>query len=190
MTEYKATRITQQFEKTFDDGNTSYSFKTEATGDNWIRANKNRYPGIVEKGNIVDLVTSEGQKRGSQVKTIYCDSVVLSAGQQSQSKDFGGGFKAPPQKAEQSYGASTQACIHYQSSRKDAIEYLKLVVGSNAVKLPEAPAKRLKVLDALLDSFVAGFYTDIETLGAVKRISQEDEAVPEEAAKGDDDNDD
>lgn len=188
MGEYKATRVTQQFEKTFDDGNTSYSFKTEATGDDWIRAGKSRHPGVVEKGNIVDLVTSEATKRGG-TKTVYCDSVKLSEGNKQEGRGFGNGFQAPPQAPKSGdYKASTESCIHYQSSRKDAIEYLKLVVGSNAVKLPEAPAKRLKVLDAMLDSYVSGFYTDIGTLGALKRVSQEEDDVPAEApAKEDDD---
>lgn len=194
MPEYKSTRITRQTEKTFDDGNISYSFQAEATGQTWIRAGKERYKGTVEVGNLVDLTTSTAQKRGATSPTTYCDKVVLVSGTQS-AADNSGGFGAGGFKAQATGNAGQtgydvrQTAIQYQSARNAAIEYLKLVVGSNALKLPESPAKRLKVLDSVLDGYTAQFHTDVDTQGAVKRVSQEEETeVPTAAAtKGEDD---
>lgn len=188
MAEYKATRITRQTSKTFDDGNTSYSFQTEATGQTWIRAGKERYAGIVEEGNVVDLITSTAQKRGAQSPTTYCDKVSLVSGKAPPAGDGsfgGGGFKGAS--SAQGNGLSTSQHIQYQAARNAAIEYLKLVVGSAALKLPEAPAKRLKVLDSVLDGYTAQFYTDVDTQGALKRVSQEEETPPVAETKGEDD---
>lgn len=196
MAEFKATRITRQTSKTFDDGNTSHSFQTEATGTAWIRAGKERYAGIVEEGNVVDLTISTAQKRGATSPTTYCDKVSLIAGTAATGSAAGfgaGGFKAGA--AASGAGQATgydqrQQSIQYQSARNAAIEYLKLVVGSTALKLPEAPAKRLKVLDSVLDGYTAQFYTDVDTQGALKRVSQEEETTPPAKAddtKGDDD---
>ena len=185
MANFKLTQVTKQFEKTFDDGNTSYSFKTEATGDMWIRAGKERYAGIVEEGNLVNLTTSEAKKRGSDVITVYCDKVELAqaASKPAQAK---GAASAPS-----GDWANRQSSIEYQSARNAAIDYLKLVVGSNAIKLPEAPAKKLKALDVILDAYTAQFYTDVALLGALKRVSQsedkDEQDVPSKSATPEDD---
>ena len=114
-------------------------------------------------------------------------------------------------------GGSTdarQSHIHYQSSRKDAIEILKLLTQQDALPLSSAKtkageAKRYEEIMALVDKITVQFFHDAETLrklesvvdaGADEKVvgklpedSDDDEGDDEEEADdegGDDESDD
>lgn len=184
MTNYAKVTVTKVTSKTFDDGNVSNSFQTSGTGAVWLRGGKNRHAGVMEQGNVVDIETSvKGQ-------TTYLNSAVLVSGAGSaQSGSWGGAAKpAAAATAYAGYDSNRQSSIEYQSARNAAIEYLKLAVGSEAIKLPEKPAAKLKAMDALLDAYTSQFYTDVAKLGAVKRAAGgDDEEDTATTAKEEDD---
>lgn len=78
----------------------------------------------------------------------------------------------------QSLGSRDES-IRYQSSRKDALEMVTLLLANGAVKLPENAAKRAGVIEALVDRFTASYFEDIGDLGALDRA----EPVEKEAAE-------
>jgi len=188
MVDKYTTKVTKRYAKTFDDGGTSHSFRTEATGDTWLRANKNEFKGVMDEGNTVEIEVERTTARGGK-ENVYLNSAKLVSGGAAKPAagaaaggGNGGGGRGH-------YSDATQQAIQYQAARNSAIEYLKLVVGANACKLPEKEASRLKALDALLDSYTAQFYADTSTLGAVKRAvgDEEEEVKAETEAGGEDD---
>lgn len=81
--------------------------------------------------------------------------------------------------------SNRQNSIEYQSARKDAIAFLGVALGVEAVKLPAKQADKLDALDALLDAYTSQFFSDIAVLGAVARVTanetpQEDAQTEEE----------
>lgn len=80
---------------------------------------------------------------------------------------------------------SRDASIQYQSSRKDALVMVDLLIKTGALKLPEAPAKKAGVIEAAVDRFTAIYYEDIEQLGALARTPPDApaEAKPAKVAK-------
>lgn len=78
----------------------------------------------------------------------------------------------------------TDESIRYQSSRKDALAMVAILVQSGALKLPEAPAKKAGVIEAAVDRFTAIYFEDIEQLGALARTPPDAPAEkPAKAAK-------
>lgn len=78
----------------------------------------------------------------------------------------GGGFKPRFQKDEgkdaywknrEERDVKVQERIQFQSARNSAIAFLDVLLKNNAVKLPEAPAKRYDVVAALLDEITERF---------------------------------
>lgn len=79
----------------------------------------------------------------------------------------GGGYKPDPKREES---------IHYQSSRKDAIEVAKLMQDAGVLKLGAKADLKEGLLLAKIDELTAKFMADIADQGAVKRFnSQADE---------------
>lgn len=79
---------------------------------------------------------------------------------------------------------STQASIHYQSSRNAAIEVLKLLVETKSLPVSSAQtkageAKRYEEIMALVDKLTVRFYVDTETQRILKTVTDEG-AVEEE----------
>ncbi len=66
-----------------------------------------------------------------------------------------------------------EASIHYQSSRKDAIAVLTVLVENGLVSLGTKKAEKEAVFLAKLDILTAQFHEDIGTLGAVTRVGEQ-----------------
>ena len=79
--------------------------------------------------------------------------------------------------------ADRDASIQYQSSRKDAIEFVGLILKADAVKLPAKQADKLESLEALVDHYTSKFLTDIGTQGAVSRAAGEENSPTDDTAK-------
>jgi len=148
----KTGKVTNVYVKEFDDGK-SVSFRL-AGDEKFYRCGKKRFEGILEKGNTVEFeYTSINDSAAKLVGT-----PKLAAG-----KPAGGGGSAS------SGGSSTSNDIHYQSSRKDAVEFLKAALSVGAIKLPAKESGKLEALEKALDHYTAAFYADVETKGAVAR---------------------
>jgi hypothetical protein len=165
-----STKVTRVVEKQFDDGNWSYSFQTQQTGSEWLRGGKNRFKGIMEEGNTVEITTNETKNRQGKT-TVYLEAATLVVGPAAAKTSA-----SVPSSAHEAGTLTTQSKIEYQAARNSAIEYLKLVVGSSAAKIPEAQAAKLKALDAYLDHYTAQFFADTQTAAAAGRAVAKVEA--------------
>lgn len=76
-------------------------------------------------------------------------------------------------------GSTRDASIQYQSSRKDAIALVDVLLRAAAIKLPAKEAMKLEAVEALVDGYTASFFNDIGTLGAVARATGSDTAQEE-----------
>lgn len=155
------------YPKTFPGKPETYSIKID--GDPiYYRSGTNRFAGIAESGNRVTFMATPN----ADGKSARIDSPVTLVA-------------APPPAAASgtpALGGDRQNNIVYQSSRKDAIELVKLILSTEAMTLPTKKADRLAALEALVDHYTAQFFEDVSTLGAVTR-ENESEGVP--AAKAD-----
>lgn len=161
-----------QVKKIFDrefSGKMTYSIVIEGS-PLYFRLNNKRYPGIVEVGNVVEFEATENDD-GKSAKVVS----PVTAGKQT---------KSPQAQAASGGGTTDWAAkdrsIQYQSSRKDAIEVVGLLLTSGALKLPADKAKQVSVIEAVIDRYTAQFYVDIPELGAIKRTTTEE---VEEAAE-------
>lgn len=171
-------KVTGQVFKVYDKdfrGKKLYSVKLE-DDPIYYRMNENRHAGVVESGAFIEF-DAEPNSDGKSATVKSAPKVV-----------------APPQStaaAPASGGLSVgrEASIHYQSARKDALTIVGLAISSGAVKLPAAAAKKLKALEALVDSYTASYYEDIATGGAISRATAAayaDEQGPEETVEDED----
>lgn len=139
---------------------------------------KGSLPAFVREGVTVEF---EGQM-GRNNKSVFVTDASL--------KEVAGAAPAPGPS-----NVSTDEAIRYQSSRKDAIEIVKLLLANGALVLPEKAAKRAGIIEASVDRFTAIYFEDIETLGALGRTPPDAPAEkPAKAAKArpaaDDEDDD
>jgi hypothetical protein len=88
--------------------------------------------------------------------------------------------------------SNTQQSIHYQSSRKDAIEVIQLLLANAALPMTAAKtkageAKRYEEIMALVDKLTVRFYNDAETHRILESVADEAAAqddvgtIPEDA---------
>jgi len=161
-------KVFKVYDKVFS-GKTNYSIKLE---DNpiYYRAGGKRWAGIAEPGNVVSF-DAEVNDDGKSAR-ITGDVKKAAASPQGAAPNLGG-------------GGARESSIHYQSSRKDALEFVKLAVSVGAIDVGKTKAKQLGVLEAALDRYTAIFFDDIGTLGAVARASEAEGAA--EAAGDEDD---
>lgn len=173
--------VTKVYENSFPDGGKSVSFRIN--GDSrYFRCGRNRFSGILEEGKFIKFKFEPVNDKAAKVLGTPKGGSASEAAQAPAST--GGGGRD---------WAANDAAIRYQSSRKDALEMAKLVITSEAIKLPAAQAKKLEVLEALVDRYTAAFFADIETKGAVARTKAPEpveetpvEAEPEEVEIEDD----
>lgn len=168
--------------KEFDDGGKSVSFKVGGD-DKWYRAGKKRYSGILEKGNTIEFEYSSISDSAAKLT----GAPTLVSG-----KSAGEGGSAPSGGAKD--WAKHDGAIQYQSSRKDALAFVTVLVTAGAVKLPAKEAAKLEALEALIDHYTAAYYADIETRGAVARLKgpakdEEDAEESEDEGEADDEED-
>lgn len=156
------------YTKEFRDG-TNYSIKIDGNPLYYRAGNVN--PGRIE-GAAVEFMAGPTSEDGKSAN-IKGEVVVL-----------GNGHASPP-KTVSAAGpvdwAKKDASIQYQSSRKDALELVKLLVQTSAIKLPAKTADIAAVISAAVDAYTAGFFMDIESFGAVARANGE--SKPEKKPK-------
>lgn len=162
-------RVKKVYDKKWPAGNTTYSVTLEdhAPFYRMPRGPKKgsdgeRFAGIVEPGNLVTFEATQIDEKSMQIT-----GRITAAEEPKQS----GGAAAPASGG--SY-AARDASIQYQSSRKDALQFVDLLVRTSAVKLPEKQAAKLEALEALVDHYTAQFYADVGTLGAIARANGEE----------------
>lgn len=151
------------YPKTFPGKPETYSIKID--GDPlYYRSGTNRFAGIAEAGNRVSFMATPN----SDGKSARIDGPVTL-------------MKPEPAAASgtPSFGDGRQNSIVYQSSRKDAIEHVKLLIQTGGLPLPKEKAKIAGVIDAAVDRYTALFFEDVNTLGAVTR-ELESAGVPAE----------
>jgi len=173
-------RVTGQVFKVYDKnfrGKMLYSVKLE---DNpiYYRMNESRWAGIAEAGNWIefDAEPNPDGKSASvrgQIKVMEPPASAPAASGGTYSAGGGGGAR--------------EASIHYQSARKDALQFVSIVLAQGAVKLPTKQALKLKALEALVDTYTALFVEDIGTGGAVTRATAAAYSEGAETPDGEDD---
>lgn len=172
----KTGKVTNVYVKEFDDGK-SVSFRV-AGDEKFYRCGKKRFEGILEKGNTVEFEYSSINDSAAK---------LVGTPKLASAKAAGGGGSS-------SGNSSTSNDIHYQSSRKDAVEFLKAVLSVGAIKLPAKESGKLEGLEKALDHYTAAFYADVETKGAVARVKgpkpADEDAEGDEADDADDEGDD
>jgi hypothetical protein len=158
-------------------GNTWYSIKLE--GDDTYYRCKSSNPGAIE-GKTVSFEVDGDQVTSKP--TIIESEAPKKAGYMSETSAAGSAYAGPP------LGSARESSIHYQSARKDALQFLDIVTRTGAVKLPAKEAAKLEALEALADSYTAKFFSDISTFGAVARANgaEEEPATTGAAAEEDD----
>jgi hypothetical protein len=158
--------VSRTYEKDFGDGTMSYSFKLQGS-EQWYRLGKKPNPLVVQGAFIAFQTVQKGNN-------LMVNSVVAAAGSSNKAEAGLAGNAAAG-----GFGASRDASIHYQSSRKDALALVTLALANGAVSLGKTEAKKLALLEAMVDKFTAAYYNDIATLGAVKRLSEKAAAAEE-----------
>jgi hypothetical protein len=153
-------------------GKTFYSVKLDQV-DGWVGMGTKRYEGVIEEGNTVKLgyvVNAKGFENLEKVKLISKGDPAPTAASRST-----GGAKAGVD------WVAKDKAIQYQSSRKDALQFLALIVEQEIIKLPAKTkaAERLAAIEAYLDQYTARFYLDIAEQGAVRRSDDETEVKEE-----------
>lgn len=155
------------YPKTFPGKPETYSIKLD--GDPiYYRSGTNRFAGIAESGNRVRFEATPNPD-GKSAKIEGPVTIV----------------KPEPQAVAATGTPSWDGrnnSIVYQSSRKDAIEYVKLLLANGALPVPKDKKSIAGFLDAAVDRYTAQFFEDVNTLGAVTR-ELEGGAAPTEAAE-------
>jgi hypothetical protein len=153
-------------------GNKTYSIKLE-DDPIYYRTPKEKYEGlrfagIAEPGNMVTFDAEPINEASAQI-----NGAVTLVEQPKATPAAAGGNAGLAQTL--NLGGARDASIQYQSSRKDALEFVGLIVKAEAVKLPAKPADKLQALEALVDHYTAIYLADIGTQGAVARANGVDE---------------
>ena len=174
-------RVKKVYDKKWPAGNTTYSITLEdhAPFYRMPRGPKKgsdgeRFAGIVEPGNLVTFEATQIDEKSMQIT-----GRITAAEEPKQS-----GGAAAPAAGGGSY-AARDSSIQYQSSRKDALQFVDLLVRTSAVKLPEKQAAKLEAIEALVDHYTAQFTRDINTMGALARADGTDEAEGGESSSED-----
>lgn len=163
-------------------GTELYTVKLDGD-DNWYRLGETRHADTVDEGYKVKLGYEEDRKGNLNVSKVK----LLAKGDPIQNTKRSGGGGRPANTGGGKPAVDWDAKdlkIQYQSARKDGLEFLKLVVEQEIVKLPPKtkPAERLAAIEGLLDQYTARFFLDIADQAAVARAAEETE-VQETVAK-------
>lgn len=137
----------------------------------WYRAGGKRFAGIAEAGNRVTF-DAEMNADGTSA-TITSDVTAARAAPAAANGTPNAG------------GADRNNSIVYQSSRKDALELVTLLVQSGSLKMPKAEKAKVGVIEAAVDRYTAMFFDDVFTLGAVTREAEGEGSEAEEADEAD-----
>lgn len=136
----------------------------------------------VKEGDYVKITASEND-RG------YLQADEVKALKNAPARSGGSATAAPSGNV-----STTQRSIHYQSSRKDAIEVLKLLTSQDALPLSSAKtkageAKRYDEIMALVDKLTVRFFNDAETQRILAVVADEGKVDTKVGALPDDSDD-
>jgi hypothetical protein len=137
----------------------------------WYRAGNQRFAGIAEAGNRVAFNASMNPD-GTSAKVEGPVTLAQPAPAAASGTPSVGG------------GGDRNNSIVYQSSRKDALELVKMLLSSGALVLPKQQSKKVGIIEAWTDRYTAMFFDDVFTLGAVTREAEGEDDAP---ATGDED---
>lgn len=175
--------VQKVYEKTFDDGNKAYSIKLEGS-PLYFRMGKKRNAGTVEPGNTIEFFGEQTDEKSAKVTSEITASKKAAPQETSQAatggKTYGSGSNG---------GDDRNASIVYQSSRKDALTLVGILLQANAVAVPAAAAKKLAFIEALVDRYTSSFIADVGSQGAVSRAvpAEKPKAVVKDEWEGDED---
>ena len=140
------------FDKTWDGGKTTYSVRLEGN-PLYFRMGTKRFSGIAEPGQTISFDADMAPDN----KSAKIVGDVVKARPEP---------KAPPESAP---AGSRDASIQYQSSRKDALVFLEILLAQGALKIPVKQNQKVATIEAALDLYTAQFFKDIDILGALER---------------------
>lgn len=137
--------------------------------DNWLSAGFNETPNFKE-GEYVHI---EAEQDNGGFWKIVNSKVVKNAPAKASATTPGRVDAAAP-------GRSRESTIHYQSSRKDAIEVLRLLIDKDALPVSGAKtaagvAKRYEEIMALVDKLTVRYFKDVETFRVLDSVIDEGE---------------
>jgi hypothetical protein len=155
-------------------GKDNVSIKLEDIDVYWD-AGPNRWAGIAETGNVIEFEATEPQLKGKYKVGKITGPVKLAAPPPQSAAPVSAGGNLS--------GGARDASIQYQSSRKDALVFLELLVTAGALDISKAKqAAKVEILEAALDKYTASFYDDIGNLGAITRLETIDDPAAEPVA--------
>jgi len=162
-------------------GKSKYSYFIQLDGDQHYFNTK--YDPKCGVGDIVGVEFEQKGEQRSQIKQIkvledngapkgYQEGEKFSAGGGG-SSNSGGGYETGPNR---------QDSIVYQSSRKDALQMVQILLGEDLIKIPTGDKGRI-VVEELVKEFTASFFKDASNPTAALKGAEEVEAdtAPEKA---------
>lgn len=157
-------------------GKTMYSIKVD---DDWYGTGAENPK--VDKGDLIEFdYTENGKWKNADVKTIS----VLRKGSEvfkASTKSVAFGAKDDYWKKREERDVITQQIIQLQSSRNSAIALADVLLKNGAVKLPEAQAKKMDVVIALVKDLTGNF--EAESLAHRGLAEHVDDPKEEDAAE-------
>lgn len=142
-------------------GTTWYSIKLE--GDSLYYRCKAHNPGDIA-GKQVEFTADGFDDTNAEIDVSTLKVITPKAA-------AGGSGNSAVQSGPALSGGARDSSIQYQSSRKDAIAMVDVLLKNGAVKLPAKEASREEAVSALVDSYTELYFTDIPSLGAVARAN-------------------
>lgn len=161
-------------------GKTMYSFKVD---EDWFGCGPDNPK--LDKGDLIEFdYTENGRWKNVAVKTIS----VLRKGSEvfkaSTRKVSVGGARDEYWVKKEERDVVTQKVIQLQSSRNSAIALADVLLKNNAIKLPEAQAKRMDVVVALVKDLTALFEAEsLAHRGMEEAAVEKEEETTEEAGE-------
>lgn len=159
MTNLVTGQVFRVYDKQFPGKPLTHSFKLD--GDPlYYRVGTNRFPGILESGNVVEFTATQNPdgKSANVTSPVKAGKAVAAPVAASGTPTM-------------SYDARNNS-IAYQSSRKDAIALVDIILREKAYKLPTKIADQLGAITDLVDHLTASYFEDVGTLGAVTRANE------------------
>ena len=157
-----------------------YSWFLQLDGDDFYYNTK--YEPKCGEGDVVGIeFTPKGDARGNiqKVKVLEDNSGGYAKANSERAESSGGGSSGS--------GGDRNSSIVFQSSRKDALVYVGLLLQEEAFAIKGKPDLRRVQLDELLDEVTARFYQDAIDPSKVKWLAAVAEEGEEESSNGDDD---
>jgi len=157
---------------------TMYSFKVD---EDWYGCGSDDPK--VSKGDLIEFdFTENGRWKNVDVKSISVLRHGTEVIKTSSRKMAIGGARDDYWNRKEERDIITQSVIQLQSSRNSAIALADLILKNNAVKLPEAQAKRMDVVVALVSDLTSKFEEEAtaKRSGTTSEETVTDDSVEEE----------